>query len=114
MNRRDFTKASLLAGTALITGASSSFAADPSPKRIRTGLIGCGSVSNQYLPQLTKSPFVEVVSLCDIKPERAKRQAERYHTIGNRWGSTSPQRSRPCWNVTSPMLKVMCGSRGRF
>lgn len=79
MNRRYFAKTSLLAGTALISGAASTFAADLSPKRIRTGLIGCGSVSNQYLPQLTKSPFVEVVSLCDIKPERAKRQAERYH-----------------------------------
>ena len=27
---------------------------------------------------LTKSPFVEVVSLCDIKPERAQRQGERF------------------------------------
>ena len=42
-------------------------------------MIGCGSVSNSYLPVLTKSPFVEVVSLCDIKPERAKRQAERFN-----------------------------------
>jgi predicted dehydrogenase len=36
-------------------------------------------VSGQYLPQLTKSPFVEVVSVCDIRPERAKRQAEKYN-----------------------------------
>ena len=52
--------------------------ADVPARRLRTGLIGCGSVSNQYLPQLTQSPFVEVVSLCDIKPERARRQAERF------------------------------------
>lgn len=46
--------------------------------RIRTAIIGCGSVSNAYLPVLTRSPFVEVVSLCDIRPERARRQAERF------------------------------------
>ena len=79
INRREFTKATLLAGAALASGAVGTLAADASVKRIRTGLIGCGSVSNQYLPQLTKSPFVEVVSLCDIKPERAKRQAERFN-----------------------------------
>ena len=79
LNRRDFTKATLLAGAALTSGAICTSSADTPVKRIRTGLIGCGSVSNQYLPQLTKSPFVEVVSLCDIKPERAKNQAERFN-----------------------------------
>jgi predicted dehydrogenase len=79
LNRRDFTKATLLAGAALTSGAIGTSSADTPVKRIRTGLIGCGSVSNQYLPQLTKSPFVEVVSLCDIKPERAKNQAERFN-----------------------------------
>src|SRR4051795_9867288 len=78
LNRRDFTKTALLGGAALASGALGTFAADAPVNRIRTGLIGCGSVSNQYLPQLTKSPFVEVVSVCDIKPERAKRQAERF------------------------------------
>ena len=75
LSRRDFTKSTLLATAALSSGV---FAADAPPKRIRTGLIGCGSVSGQYLPQLTQSPFVEVVSLCDIRPERARRQAEKY------------------------------------
>ena len=78
LNRRDFTKTTLLAGAALASGAVGALAADAPAKRIRTGLIGCGSVSNQYLPQLTQCPFVEVVSLCDIKPERAQRQAERF------------------------------------
>ena len=71
--RRTFT--GLLAGAAL---AATARAADAPPKRIRTGLIGCGSVSHSYLPVLTASPFVEVVSLCDIKPERARRQAEKF------------------------------------
>ncbi len=48
------------------------------PKRIRTGLIGCGSVSGSYLPVLTKCPYVEVVSLCDIRPERARQPAEQF------------------------------------
>ncbi len=77
VSRRDFTKTSLLAGAAVASGISA-VGADAAPKPIRTGVIGCGSVSNSYLPVLTKSPFVEVVSVCDIKPERAKRQAERF------------------------------------
>jgi predicted dehydrogenase len=74
-NRRDFTKTSVLAGTALAAGVSA-IAAEG--KRIRTGVIGCGSVSHSYLPVLTKSPHVEVVSLCDIRPERARNQAEKF------------------------------------
>ncbi len=75
LSRRDFTMSTLLATAALTSGV---FAADAPPKRIRTGLIGCGSVSGQYLPQLKQSPFVEVVSLCDIRPERARRRAEEF------------------------------------
>jgi len=77
LNRREFTKTALAAGAAVAVGASSSFAAEPA-RRIRTGVIGCGSVSGSYLPVLTKSPFVEVVSVCDIKPERARKQAEKF------------------------------------
>ncbi|HVK59647.1 MAG TPA: Gfo/Idh/MocA family oxidoreductase [Candidatus Kapabacteria bacterium] len=79
LNRREFTKTTLAATAALGAGAVTSFAADAQPKRIRTGVIGCGSVSHSYLPVLTKSPFVEVVSLCDIKPDRARKQAERFN-----------------------------------
>lgn len=78
LTRRDFTKTTLLAGAAVAAGALTSYAADTPAKRIRTGVIGCGSVSGAYLPNLTKSPYVEVVSLCDIKPDRARKQAERF------------------------------------
>ena len=47
-------------------------------KKIRIGLIGCGSVSTQYLPHLSKSEYVELVSTCDIIPERAMKAAEKY------------------------------------
>lgn len=77
LNRRDFTKSTMLAGATLASGVLTSLGGNEA-KRIRTGVIGCGSVSHSYLPQLTRSPFVEVVSLCDIKPERARRQAEKF------------------------------------
>jgi predicted dehydrogenase len=48
------------------------------PAKIRVGLIGCGSVSGMYLPHLTKSAYAEVVSVCDIIPERARAAADRY------------------------------------
>ncbi len=41
----------------------------------RVGVIGCGSVSGQYLPHLSKSPHVELVSTCDIVYERAQKRA---------------------------------------
>jgi len=47
-------------------------------KKIKIGLIGCGSVSGMYLPHLSKSPFVELVSVCDIIPERAKKRAQEF------------------------------------
>src|SRR5205807_8152255 len=78
MNRRDFTNSFLLAGAALVASASKLPGARLAERRIRTGVIGCGSVSNSYLLMLTASPLVEVVSLCDIKLERARRQAERF------------------------------------
>jgi predicted dehydrogenase len=53
-------------------------AEEKAPTRIRVGVIGCGSVSHSYLPHLTASPYVELVSACDIIPERAKAQAETY------------------------------------
>jgi predicted dehydrogenase len=88
LNRREFIQQSTLAGAAF---AGASLAAAPSPvpfrarvprERIRVGLIGCGSVSGAYLPSLKKQPFVEVVSVCDIIPERARRRAEQ-HQVPN-------------------------------
>lgn len=74
--RREFAKTTLLAGAAVASGAIAALA-QPA-RRIRTGVIGCGSVSHSYLPVLAKCPYVEIVSLCDIRPERARNQAERF------------------------------------
>ena len=84
-NRREFTKANLIAGVVAASSTASMLAAEPR-KRIRTGVIGCGSVSHSYLPVLTQSPFVEVVSLCDIRYERAQAQGAQFkvaHTYRN-------------------------------
>src|ERR1044071_10327770 len=78
LNRREFTKTAVVASAALASGAAAAAAAEKAGKRIRTGVIGCGSVSHQYLPQLTASRFVEVVSLCDIRYERAQKQGEKF------------------------------------
>ncbi|RIV22459.1 gfo/Idh/MocA family oxidoreductase [Fibrisoma montanum] len=48
-------------------------------RKIRLAVIGCGSVSNMYLPHLSKSPYVELVSTCDIIPERAQKAATTYN-----------------------------------
>ena len=77
-NRREFTKATLLTGVATAAGALPAFAVQEPGRRIRTGVIGCGSVSHSYLPVLTKSPFVDVVSLCDRRYERAQQQGEAF------------------------------------
>jgi predicted dehydrogenase len=78
-DRREFGKQAIAAGAVLsVASAAQSFAAEGPPKRIRAGVIGCGSVSHSYLPVLAKCPFVQLVSTCDIRPERAKKQAERF------------------------------------
>jgi predicted dehydrogenase len=77
ITRREFTTSSVLAGAALASGALTSMAADE-PKRVRVGLIGCGSVSGQYLPQLQKCPYAKVVSLCDRKYERAQNRGREF------------------------------------
>jgi len=77
INRRDFLGQSVAAGAGLgLVGQAA--AAEPERKRVRVGVIGCGSVSRMYLPHLSQSPHVELVSTCDIIPERAKAQAAKF------------------------------------
>ena len=42
-------------------------------------IIGCGSVSNRYIPHLQTSSLIEIVSLCDIKYDRAVAQNKQYN-----------------------------------
>ncbi len=52
-------------------------------KKIKIAVIGCGSVSGMYLPHLSKSEHVELVSLCDIIPERAQKAAKKYNVANH-------------------------------
>lgn len=66
-----------MAGAALLVSSLEGWAAT-TDKKLRVAVIGCGSVSNRYLPQLLSSQLIEVVSLCDIKYERAVAQNNEY------------------------------------
>jgi predicted dehydrogenase len=82
MNRKEFVSNLALAGTGafmipLLARANAFGLAIE--KKIKIGIIGAGSVAGVYLPHLNNSPYVEVVSVCDIKPERAKARADQFH-----------------------------------
>jgi predicted dehydrogenase len=80
ISRTDFL---MKTSSLMVTGMLSPFISEGGwlfnqSKKVKIGLIGCGSVSGMYLPHLSKSPYVEIVSVCDIIPERAIKAAEKY------------------------------------
>jgi predicted dehydrogenase len=78
ISRQEFLQRTAMAGAALLLSSLESFALFEK-KKIKVGVIGCGSVSTQYLPHLSKSPYVELVSACDIIPDRAVVRAKEYN-----------------------------------
>ena len=78
ISRQKFLLQSGIASAALLLSSLESWAATTPDKKLKVALIGCGSVSNRYLPQLLSSKLIEVVSLCDIKYERAVAQNNQY------------------------------------
>lgn len=78
ISRNEFIKTSALTAAALLVSSIETWAA-VEDKKLKVALIGCGSVSNRYLPQLLSSKMIEVVSLCDIKYERALAQNKQYN-----------------------------------
>jgi predicted dehydrogenase len=78
ISRQEFLTQTALAGSALLLSSLESWAAS-ADKKLKVAVIGCGSVSNRYLPQLLSSKLIEVVSLCDIKYERAEAQNRQYN-----------------------------------
>lgn len=86
LNRKQFLTNLGMMGTAAaispsVLASSPSFAEVKKPlqRKIKVGIIGCGSVSGVYFPHLSKCPYAEIVSCCDIKPERAQKRAEEYN-----------------------------------
>lgn len=77
ISRQAFLHRTAMAGATLLLSSLKGFSLSQQ-KKIKVGVIGCGSVSTQYLPHLSKSPYVELVSACDIIYDRAKGQAAKY------------------------------------
>jgi predicted dehydrogenase len=85
MDRRAFVAQGMAAGAGLVLAPWVAAAVPGSePKLVRVGVIGCGSVSHVYLPHLAACRFAELVSACDIIPERAEKQADQFK-IPNRY-----------------------------
>lgn len=78
LSRLEFLQRTAMAGVGLLLSSLEGFALAHPQKKIKIAVIGCGSVSGQYLPHLSKSPYVELVSTCDIIPQRAMDRAAEF------------------------------------
>jgi len=78
ISRQEFLQRTAMAGAAWLLSSVEGFAI-AQQKKIRLAIIGCGSVSGSYFPHLSKSPYVEFVSACDIIYERAQKRAAEYN-----------------------------------
>ena len=71
ISREKFLKMTGMTGAALLVSSLESWAAATEDKKLKVAIIGCGSVSGSYIPKLLTSDLIEIVSLCDIKYDRA-------------------------------------------
>jgi predicted dehydrogenase len=78
MNRATFIQNTALAGAAVLLSSLEGFAKENS-KIIKVAIVGCGSVSNRYIPHLQSSSLVKIVGLCDIIHDRAIAQNKQYN-----------------------------------
>ena len=78
ISRQKFLQYTASAGAALLLSSLEGFAMEKPEKKLRVAISGCGSVSNRYIPHLQTSSLIEIVSLCDIKYERAEEQNKKY------------------------------------
>lgn len=78
ISRQEFLHRTAMAGAGLLLSSLEGLALTTPQKKIRLAIIGCGSVSGVYLPHLSQSPYVELVSVCDIKFDRAQKRAAEF------------------------------------
>ena len=78
ITRQQFLQHMAMAGAAVLLSSLESLAIT-TDKKLRVAIIGCGSVSNRYIPHLQTSSLIEIVSLCDIKYDRAIAQNKQYN-----------------------------------
>jgi len=98
ISRQEFLKSTAMAGAALLLSSLEGFALTKPDKKIKVAIIGCGSVSGVYLPHLSKSPYVELVSACDIVYERAKNRAAEFN-IPNHYPHIDKQLAGPAFDL---------------
>jgi predicted dehydrogenase len=79
ITRQQFLQTTAMAGVATLLSSLQGLASTLPGRKIKLGVIGCGSVSTQYFPHLSKCEFVELVSCCDIIYERAQKRAKEYN-----------------------------------
>lgn len=79
ISRQKFLQQTAMASAALLLSSVESWASTAPQKKLRLAVIGCGSVSGVYLPHLSQSPYVELVSACDIVYERAQKRAAEFN-----------------------------------
>lgn len=79
ISRKQFLQYTASAGAAALLSSLEGFAIETRQRKLRVAVIGCGSVSNRYIPHLQTSSLIEIVSLCDIKPGRAEAQNRQYN-----------------------------------
>jgi len=79
ISRKKFLEYMASVGALTMIQSLEGFAGGFPDKKLRVAVIGCGSVINRYLPQLLSSKSIEVVSLCDIKYDRALGQNKQYN-----------------------------------
>jgi predicted dehydrogenase len=78
ISRQQFLHFTAAAGAAVLLSSLESFALETDEKKLKVAIIGCGSVSNRYIPHLQTSSLIQVVSLCDRIYQRAVEQNEKY------------------------------------
>src|SRR6478736_2896882 len=88
LSRKKFLQYTASAGAAVLLSSLEGFAMGKDDKKLKVAIIGCGSVSGSYIPKLLTSDLITIVSLCDIKYDRALERnktfnvnAKTYHNI---------------------------------
>src|SRR5688572_5030957 len=98
ISRQKFLQHTAMAGAAVLLSSLEGFALTKPDKKTRVAVIGCGSVSGVYLPHLSKAPFVELVSVCDIIPERAQKRATEFN-VANYYPYIDKQLAGPAFDL---------------
>ena len=63
ISRQKFLQYTAAAGAATLLSSLESLALKTPQKKLRVALIGCGSVSNRYIPHLQTSPSPSLVGV---------------------------------------------------